>query len=194
MCLLVAVFAWFGALLADREKLNTQLIRLHVVANSDSREDQRIKLQVRDAVTESLQKDLAGIADISEAKAYLEENLPKLERIANSALEAAGFDGRAVVSFCREAFDTRYYDTFSLPAGVYDALRITIGEGNGHNWWCVAFPSLCLPATSSGFADTAAGAGFSDALTDTLTGEDGYELRFFLLDALGEAENYFFSK
>ena len=84
-------------------------------------------------------------------------------------------------------------DTFTLPAGIYEALRITIGEGEGHNWWCVAFPSLCLSATSEEFADKAAGAGFPDSLTGALDGEEKYEVRFFLLDALGELEKFLYA-
>ena len=98
-----------------------------------------------------------------------------------------------MVTLCKEAFDTRYYDTFTLPAGIYEALRITIGEGEGHNWWCVAFPSLCLSATSEEFADKAAGAGFPDSLTGALDGEEKYEVRFFLLDALGELEKFLYA-
>ena len=193
ICILMAVCFWAGSVLADRETLNSELIRLHVVANSDSPEDQSIKLKVRDAVIESLQKELANVADIEAAKRYLQENLPKIERVANETLEAVGFDGEAVVSLCREVFDTRYYETFTLPAGIYEALRITIGEGEGKNWWCVVFPSLCVPATTEGFADTAAGAGFSDSLNGALTGEDGYEVRFIFLDALGKLENILFA-
>ena len=77
-----------------------------------------------------------------------------------------------------------------MPAGTYDALRITVGEGQGQNWWCVVFPQLCLPAVSEGFEDTAAGAGFSDSLTGALEGE--YQVRFFLLDCLGWLENFLF--
>lgn len=192
ICLMLAAFCWCATLLADREQLNEELIRLHVVANSDSEEDQAIKLQVRDAVIQSLQNDLAKVADVGEAKAYLRENLPKIQEIADKTLEAAGFHGEAVVSLCKETFETRYYDTFTLPAGVYEALRITIGKGEGHNWWCVVFPSLCIPATSEGFEMEAAGAGFSNSLTDALTGEEGYKVRFFLLDAMGKAENILF--
>lgn len=191
LCLILAALVWCGTLVSERKQLNEELIRFHVVANSDSETDQSIKLQVRDAVIESLRSDLDKIADVEEAKAYLQENLPKIRETANRALEAAGVDGDAVVTLCREAFDTRYYDTFTLPAGVYESLRIVIGEGDGHNWWCVAFPSLCVPATSEGFEDAAVGAGFSDALSQTLTGEE-YEVRFFLLDALGRLENIFF--
>ena len=168
------------------------MIRLHVVASSDSREDQAIKLRVRDAVTEYLQTAMVDIADMKQAKSYLQENLPKLQALANQVLEAAGVEPDAVVTLTKEAFDTRYYDTFRLPAGVYESLRIVIGEGEGKNWWCVVFPSLCLPATSSGFESVAAGAGFDEALIGTLEGKSEYEIRFFLLDKLGELENKFF--
>lgn len=190
---MLAAFFWSGALLADREKLNENLIRFHVVANSDSEADQAVKLRVRDAVIAGIGKDLEKVADVEEARVYLLKSLPKIQQIANETLIAAGFEPDAAVSLCREAFDTRYYGTFSLPAGVYEELRITIGEGAGHNWWCVTFPALCIPATTDGFEAEAAGAGFSDTLTDTLTGEKHYEVRFFFLDALGKLENMFFA-
>ena len=194
ICFLVAAFFWCGTLMADRQRLNKELIRLHVVANSDSEEDQAVKLRVRDAVTESLRSAMAEVKDVEQAKAYLQENLPKIQAVANKTLEAAGFAPDAVVTLCREAFDTRVYDTFTLPAGVYQALRITIGEGQGKNWWCVVFPGLCLSAAGEGFEDVAAGAGFSDALSGAMTGEEGYEVRFFFLDALGKLENIFFQE
>ena len=182
---------WFGTLLADRERLNEDLIRFHVVAASDAEEDQALKLKVRDAVIHSLQSAMQDIADPQAARAYLQDNLPKIRSIANETLKAAGFDGEAVVTLCKEAFDTRYYDTFTLPAGVYESLRIVIGEGEGRNWWCVVFPTLCIPATSEGFEDIAAGAGFSEALSGALTGQTRYEVRFFLLDMMGKLENIF---
>jgi len=86
----------------------------------------------------------------------------------------------------------RNYDTFRLPAGVYESLRIVIGEGEGKNWWCVVFPELCLPATAEGFESVAVGSGFSEALSGALTGETQYEIRFFLLDCFGRLENFFF--
>ena len=188
ICFLAVCFVYLGALIADREKLKSELVRLHVVAASDSAEDQAIKLQVRDAVLESLQASLNGVTDIGEAKAYIEANLPKIEAVANQVLAASGCGDVATVSLQIEEFAARVYDTFSLPAGLYDSLRITIGEGEGRNWWCVTFPTLCIPATTEGFEAVAAGAGFSDELTGTLTGE--YEVRFYLLDLLGQLENF----
>lgn len=189
LCFTLAALIWCGSLIADREKLNEELIRLHVVANSDSEEDQTIKLRVRDAVTESLKEDMANIQNVEQAKTYIRENLGKIEQAANRVLQELGETDRAVATFQEEEFDTRYYDTFTLPAGLYESLRITIGEGEGKNWWCVVFPTLCIPATTEGFADVAAGAGFPETLTGALEGKDAYEIRFFLLDALGKLEN-----
>ena len=187
-CFLLVCLVYAGALVLDRQKLQTELIRLHVVAASDSEEDQAIKLQVRDAVLASLQEGLENVKDIEAARAYIQAQLPKLESAANEVLAAAGCGDVATVRLQVEEFAARVYDTFSLPAGLYDSLRITIGEGEGRNWWCVTFPTLCLPATTEGFEAVAAGAGFSDELTGTLTGE--YEVRFYLLDLLGQLENF----
>ena len=187
ICLLLAALMWTVGLVRDRAFLNRELIRLHVVANSDSDEDQAVKLRVRDAVLGSIRSDLKMVGDINQAKAYLRENLPKIQAAANRTLEAAGVDAQAVVTLEKEAFDIRRYDTFSLPAGVYESLRIVIGEGAGKNWWCVAFPELCLGAAGTDFCETAQAAGMSQGLTESLTQED-CSIRFFLLDALGQLE------
>jgi stage II sporulation protein R len=189
-CGCIAACVWGWSILCDRQMLNEQLIRLHVVANSDSAQDQQIKLRVRDAVVESLSDAMADFQDIDQARAYIEANLPKIRQTANRALEELGCDYKAVVSLGEEVFDTRFYDTFKLPAGVYEALRITIGEGEGKNWWCVVFPTLCVPAATEDFEDVAAGAGFPDGLTAALEGKNGYEIRFYLLDLLGKLEGY----
>ena len=189
-CALLAAFVWCGTVIADRQRLNEELIRLHVVANSDRVEDQELKLLVRDAIITSLRQALADVRDTEQAKEYLQENLPKLQELANKTLDAAGSAQQAVVTLCREGFPTRQYNTFSLPAGIYEALRVTIGDGAGKNWWCVVFPSRCVPQTSQGFSDTAAGAGFPDALSGALTGEEPYQIRFYLLDKLGELEKF----
>lgn len=192
VCLVIAASVWTWELLRDRQYLDRELIRLHVVANSDSEHDQDIKLQVRDAIVASLYEGMADIGDVEAAKDYLRENLSKIESIANETLEAAGVDSRAVVTLCKEAFDIRKYDTFTLPTGVYESLRVVIGEGQGKNWWCVAFPTLCMSATSEEFEEAAQIAGMDENLSETLTG--GYRLRFFLLDTLGRAENIFHGK
>ena len=194
ICAALAVLCWGFFLISDKISLSRELIRFHVVANSDSQEDQSMKLTVRDAVLNSIQADLQAISDIENAKEYLQNSLPKIQILVDQTLMEMGFQGPSVVSFCKEQFDVRHYDTFSLPAGVYESLRIVIGEGKGKNWWCVSFPTLCLPATVSEFRDVAVGAGFSDSLVRTLSGDEAYEIRFFFLDQLGILENILFMK
>jgi len=188
LLILYLVF-WCGSVISDRKALNDNLIRLHVVANSDSDEDQELKLQVRDAVIDKLQSTMESFPTMEEAKQYLQENLTELEEFVNQVIKELGSTDTAEVTVDREAFNTREYDTFTLPAGYYEALRITIGEGEGKNWWCVIFPSLCVGETAEDFADTAVGAGFSNTLTETLQEEP--QIRFFLLDWLGQVENFF---
>lgn len=194
ICCLTATLFWGGALIADRQKLKHGIIRFHVVANSDSREDQAIKLKVRDAVLNSMEADLRQIADIEEAREYLQQNLPKIRLIADETLKQLGCSELSQISLCKEAFDIRHYDTFTLPAGVYESLRIVIGEGLGQNWWCVSFPALCIPATADGFADAAVSAGFSQPLVKSLSHSEDYEIHFYLLDKLGELETALFRK
>lgn len=192
--MLIAAAFYLGTVYSDKRVLSENLIRLHVVADSDSAEDQAIKLQVRDAITRKLNTVMDDLSDMEAAKAYLQEHLPELEQVANDALRAAGNGCKAVVTLAKEAFPTREYDTFTLPAGIYESLRVTIGSGEGQNWWCVIFPSLCVSATTDGFEDTAAGAGFSDRLSGTLTGKQEYKVRFFLLDCFGWVENWIYGK
>lgn len=194
ICLLAVTFFWVGTLFADRKNLNDGLIRLHVIANSDTTRDQEIKLKVRDAILENLSGAMNQMKDMDAAKEYLAETLPKLHTVANQVLRAAGVEYEAVVSMDRAAFDTRYYDSFTLPAGVYNALRITLGDGKGKNWWCVAFPELCYAASSEEVAHVAAGAGFSNALGNAITETENYEIRFLLLDTMGRIKNFLFSE
>lgn len=188
LLLFVVGCVWFGGLLGDSQRLYEDILRLHVVANSDSAEDQAVKLRVRDAVIGSLEEGLSDLTDVAEAKAYITQMLPKLESVANQVLREAGFSETASVSLTQEAFPVRHYDTFSLPSGVYQALRVVIGEGEGQNWWCVVFPQLCVPATSEGFVEAASIDDFPDSLTGSLTGE--YEIRFWILDQLGKIRNF----
>lgn len=192
ICLLITAIFWTSGLIRDRNLLKKELVRLHVVGASDSAQDQAVKLRVRDAVLESIGKEIANLADGDAAVEYLREQLPKIESAANEALAAAGFSDRVRVSLNMEAFPTRLYETFALPSGVYRTLRIVIGSGEGQNWWCVAFPGLCVGATVDDFEEAASCAGFSDELTQTLETKDTYEIRFFLLDLLGRIENLLF--
>ena len=183
----ICVYGW--GIATDSQTLRDQLLRLHVVGASDSKEDQDVKLLVRDAVLQSLEEGLADLKDVDAAMDYVTRMLPKVETAANRVLSTAGFDDTVSVSLTEEAFPTREYDTFSLPAGIYKALRVVIGEGEGQNWWCVVFPQLCA-GTEAEFVETASVAGMSDELTAALEGD--YEIRFWLLEKLGQLKNRFF--
>ena len=124
-----------------------------------------------------------------DALALLQDQLPRLQEAANRVLQQSGKDYQAEVTLQQEAFPTRIYDTFSLPAGVYDSLRVTLGSGEGKNWWCVVFPDLCASAATV-VEETAVEAGFSDTLSKPLTQEEGYEVRFWVLDCWGKMQNF----
>lgn len=168
LALLAAVTASAAALQREQQALADKLIRLHVVANSDSERDQWEKLQVRDAVL--------AVAEGMKPE-ELENSLPQLQKAAQARLEALGSASGVSVTLCQEHFPTRLYDTFTLPAGVYRSLRVTIGRGEGHNWWCVVFPSICLRATAEELEAAAVSAGFSEQEIALITGENGYVLK-----------------
>ena len=187
ICLMIAFFVWFGTVLADRQKLRDELIRIHVVANSDSPADQSIKLSVRDAVLESIKSELANLSDVEQARHYLQEKLPYIHNIAVKTLEALGCEDPVRVTLQKETFDRSANALLSLPAGIYESLRITIGSGAGENWWSVVFPDV-IPSekTDAGILSV-----FSESEQNSQeTGE--LEIRFWVLDLLGRLENYFF--
>ena len=188
---LAGAMLYFGTVISDKKQLRDSVLRLHVIANSDSQADQEVKLKVRDAVLEEVNGHLDSAMTKQQAREVLDGKLKELEEVANMVLRQEGMTDIATVTLGREEYPTREYDTFTYPAGVYDSLIVSIGEAKGQNWWCVVFPSLCLPAVGSDAADVAAGAGFSDSLSGAITGREGYQVRFFLLDWLGKIENFF---
>ncbi len=179
---------------AEKMQLRENIIRLHVVANSDSAEDQAQKLRVRDAVNDYLSRILDDVVSVNDAKEIIAANISNLTAVAQKQLLKEGSAYSVNVRLSEESFDIRHYDTFSLPSGVYTSLRIEIGEAKGKNWWCVAFPSLCMPATSEKFSEVAANAGFSDQLTESISRNDKIEIRFFFLDFLGNLENFLYNR
>ena len=176
------VCALLSAALAYREQreLSGKLIRLHVVGNSDSAFDQRVKLQVRDAILAEIGE--AGWSGREEAERCLIQMLPELKAAADAELKRCGSDLSANVQLNTETYPTRVYPTFSLPAGEYLSLRVTIGNGEGKNWWCVVYPSICGAAVSD-LTATAAAAGFSKSEVRLITADDlDVKLRFKLLE------------
>lgn len=124
------------------------VIRLHVLANSDSDEDQALKLVVRDAVVAKSEQLLAGVTDRATAQCVLEEALPEIKAVAERALADAGKRAAVNVTLSDEEYPTRQYEQLAFPAGKYLSLRVMIGEAEGKNWWCVLFPPLCLTAAT----------------------------------------------
>lgn len=145
-------FRTFSANCAD---VYDEVLRLHIPANSESEEDQEIKLRLRDVLLERFGGELSGSGGLDEAKSRAEQLLPEIERTANEFLLENGFDYGAKAEITDMWFSTREYDRLILPAGSYTALRVTLGSGEGHNWWCVIFPQLCLPAVSESSEDGA---------------------------------------
>jgi len=175
----------------DKQFLRNQMIRLHVVGASNSAADQEIKIQVKNAILCCLEEIMPDASNCNTIKAFLAKNLETLETVANDVLQSAGSEEKARVTLKQEPFPARNYDTFMLPSGVYESLRICIGAGEGKNWWCVIFPSLCEASTAEEYEDIAVSAGAPDGLIQATTQQPGYEIRFFLLDCLGKLENFF---
>ena len=176
-CLL---FGFFCAVLfsmlgftAQCESIPDKVFRLHILANSDSAEDQALKLRVRDRILEESAGLMDGVSTREEAEAAAAQSLPKLQAAAEDEIRQAGYAYPVQAEITRMYFPTRQYESVTLPAGEYDALRISIGEAKGKNWWCVLFPALCLPVAEDS-------AQLSDVLSsgqlDVVQGS--YEIRF----------------
>ena len=175
----LAIFLGSGVLaLRTQDELADKVVRLHVLANSDSEEDQALKLKVRDVVLERATAILEQSADRREAESRLRGELLELERIAAEEIAAEGYNYPVTVELENTDFPTKKYDGFTLPAGEYLALRVIIGEGQGQNWWCVVFPPLCT-AASADVPASALAAGFSEEEVRLITEESqGYVLKF----------------
>lgn len=134
----------------DIEEIRGSVLRLHILANSDSEEDQALKLAVRDRILELDYSLFDSVHSVSEAKEAAEAQLEQIEAAAEEEIRRQGYDYPVHAEVGRMYFPTRVYEDFTLPAGEYEALRLTIGSGEGKNWWCVLYPPLCLPAAESG--------------------------------------------
>ena len=154
--------------------ISSSVIRLHVLAASDTAEEQALKLRVRDAVLEEMDDRLRGASSVSDAEEIISSSLDGIARAAFAASE-----GRTVrVSFGDERYPTRVYEGFTLPAGRYRSLRISLGEGQGRNWWCIVYPQACLPGAQSGVMREA----MSGADYRIISEDGGYELRLKILE------------
>lgn len=175
LCLTLCLGTWAQA---RQESISGSLIRLHVLAVSDDDNEQRIKLNVRDRVLSYISPRIENADTPEEAREIIASELDGIKSAAQTAAE-----GRPVkVTLTQEYYPTRDYGSFSLPAGRYESLRVILGEGKGHNWWCVVFPPLCISAAEGGKAVDALG----DEAKGIVTEEDGYRCKFRIVELWGE--------
>lgn len=175
---LTAAVLWGGWSLRAQQELADKVVRLHVLANSDSEADQALKLQVRDAVLARAEEVLRSSDGRGEAVEALKGHLSELTTLAQETISAEGYDYPVRTELANTVFPTREYEDFRLPAGSYLALRVIIGDGAGKNWWCVVFPPLCAQSTTD-LAQTAMAAGLSDTDVRLMEAVDGeYLLKF----------------
>lgn len=177
LCLALSLCGFAG----ECEEIRGRVLRLHVLANSDAEEDQALKLKVRDTIVETAANLFDTAADEAQALEQARECLPELEAAAQQRVYDEGYDYAVTVSIVHMYFTTRVYETVTLPAGMYDALRVTIGEGAGHNWWCVVFPPMCVSAATQA-------AELSDVLEpeqeEIVTQPKKYEVRFKIVEVI----------
>lgn len=147
-------------------QLSNSLFRLHVIANSDSPEDQALKRDVRDAVLAFMHQELAGSKDIGDTKSIIESSLGKIKSIAQDVILEHGMNYNIKTTLGIYPFPTKSYGDITLPAGNYQALRLVIGNGTGANWWCVLFPPLCFVDVTHGAVPDSVKENLKDALTD----------------------------
>jgi stage II sporulation protein R len=174
---LAVTLVWGAWSLAQQDAIERKMIRLHVIANSDSEADQTLKLQVRDQVLEEATDVLSAAQNRAQAQEMLASALPQIEQRAEQTLTALGCREPVTASLEKTEFPTKDYDSFALPAGKYTALRVVIGAGAGHNWWCVVYPPLCTTAATN-WEETAISTGLDEQDVGLMEHSGGYELKF----------------
>ncbi len=180
VALLVLTGVWLER---EQASLTNDVLRLHVLANSDTKEDQELKLKVRDRVLEEAEKILPDDITQTQAEALLVSELERLAKAGALVVEQEGYSYPVRAEITETWFPTKQYEEFALPAGQYRALRIVIGDGTGENWWCVVFPPLCLGSTSESVYDVAASSGMNERQVALLTAEtEGYVIKFKALE------------
>lgn len=186
LALLVATLC-IAAFPTDAEaRIYEDTLRLHILANSDTAEDQQLKLQIRDKILNKYGEALSGQSSKSEAAVAAAALLPKIEDDVEEWIRAEGHCYSVRATLTEEWYDTREYENFTLPAGIYSSLRIILGSGEGQNWWCVMYPPLCMDiATEKAPADD----GFIDYSKEEvrLISSGKYTVKFKILEILSSA-------
>lgn len=176
---------------ASAEAVKREVVRLHILANSDSQADQEIKLKVRDALLETNASILSDSVTTENAKEHFENSKDILLQTAEKALKENGFDYNVKITLQKEYFNTRAYDDLTFPAGQYTALKVVLGEGKGKNWWCVMFPPLCVPAADGIEANKSTTDYLSENGEKIINSGDKYIVKFKLLEIYEELRNKF---
>ena len=171
---------------SSAQAVRSDVVRLHILANSDSENDQKIKLQVRDALLEENNKLLSSGVNTENAQIYFQESKDTILKTVENTLKSNGFYYGATVSLEKEYFETREYDNLTFPAGEYLALKVILGEGAGKNWWCVMFPPLCVPAADNVTVEGSISEYTTPAGEKLLYGGEKYVMRFKILELYEE--------
>ena len=185
---------------AISNNLSTAVFRLHVLANSNSEEDQNLKLKVRDSLLNYMNGLCSNCSTKQEAISIANEHKDDFQKIAEQTIKENGYDYTAKINIDNFYFPTKNYGDISLPAGYYDALRVEIGEAKGKNWWCVMFPSLCFIDVSSGVVDDNAKENLQDNLQkesyDIISDskKPDIKLKFKLIEVFAENNLFTISK
>ncbi len=164
---------------AKCREISSQVFRIHILANSDSKEDQQLKLSVRDRIVEASEELLSNVHSKEEAMNVVSCNLDYLQSVAHDEIKRCGYDYSVTVDIKNLWFDTRYYGSITMPGGFYDALQIRIGEAKGKNWWCVMYPSLCLFTAAK--TETVEEK-LSEDQYEIVSSEEGFEFRFKVVE------------
>lgn len=176
---LAVALLWGLTLEREQAELADSVIRLHVIANSDSDADQALKLQVRDRILAQAETLYPAGADVETARQSIESNLNQLAQVGQQVVEEQGYDYPVTATVKQVWFPTKQYQDFALPAGNYTALQVVIGEGDGQNWWCVVFPPLCLGSVTEELETAQQVGNFTPGQAALITGESGgYVVKF----------------
>lgn len=173
---------------AECEQISTDVFRLHILANSDSEEDQALKLKVRDALLEYTDELFDDAKDRNDAENIAKENIETLQSVAQNMVYKNGCNYTVNAEVVKMYFNTRYYENYTMPAGMYDALRITIGSGKGHNWWCVMYPSICISSAIDN--DEKVEKTFSENQQEIVRGNE-YEYKFKVVEIFEKIVSFF---
>ena len=179
LSILISMTADFTAFAGECSDIRDEVVRIHILANSNTREDQELKIKIRDRILTECSDIFAPNGTKQDALNALSHYLPQIKLAAEEELERLGYAYPVNVSLEKTYFTTRFYENLTLPAGTYDALRVEIGKASGHNWWCIAFPQMCLPAAEQ---KTPPDQVFSEQQEDIMENSQKYEVKFAIVE------------